>query len=81
MSFPNPNFDILNEKMAITRANTTAITHIASSSQKFLPDIHTRMMTAIKAAPPVVPEIMGVMCVMSRTSAPHMVWVTFCAAK
>jgi hypothetical protein len=33
------------------------------------------------AAPPDVPAMIGVMCVISRTSAPHMFWVAFCAAK
>ena len=81
MSLPKPKLDMRNSRTAMGIAKASANTHIASSSQKSAPDIQTRTTTPIIAAPPDVPAMIGVMCVISRTSAPHMFWVAFCAAK
>jgi hypothetical protein len=42
--------------------------------------VEHRMMTAIVATPPEIPITMGVTVDMSRTGAPHRVWVMFCVA-
>ena len=80
MSLPKPKLDMRNSKTAMGIAKASANTHMASSSQKSAPDIQTRTTTPMIAAPPDVPAMIGVMCVMSRTGAPHIFWVAFCAA-
>ena len=80
MSFPKPRPDIKNSRIAIGIANSIATTHMASSSQKSAPEAQTRTATPIIPAPPDTPAMIGVICVMSRTGAPHIVCVAFCAA-
>jgi hypothetical protein len=79
-SVPKPSSGIYSPTTLIGIAAARAATAKMLSSDINASLVEHRMMTAMVATPPETPITMGVTVDMSRTGAPHRVWVMFCVA-
>lgn len=75
MSFPKPSEDKKNSKIPIGSAVASAAIAKMSSSASLSTVARHRMNTLKMAKIPKTMVTMGVICVMSRTGATHIVWV------
>lgn len=73
MSFPNPSAAMKNSSIPMGKADTSVVIAKILSSANELLARNEQITTAMIAAPPETPVIMGVMCVMSRIGCLHIV--------